>query len=54
MSNTRPPRVHFEDALAQLQPNSVLDVNWDVDLDTNLSVDFGMEIECEVFDFISL
>ena len=54
MSNTRPPRVHFEDALAQLQPNSVLDVNWDVELDTHLSVNLCMEVECELFDIISL
>jgi hypothetical protein len=45
--------VHFEDTLVQLEPNSVLDVNWDVDLDTNPSVDLGTEVECEPFVFIS-
>ena len=54
MSNTRPPHVHFEDAAVQLQPDSVLDVNWDVELDTHLSVNLRVEVECELFDIISL
>jgi hypothetical protein len=49
MLNTCLSCVHFEDALVQLEPNSVLDVNWGVELDTQLSVNFRMEVDWELF-----
>ena len=52
MLNTYLSCVHFEDALVQLEPNSVLDVNWGVELDMQLSVNFRMEVDWELFDII--
>jgi len=54
MLNTCLQWVQFEDASMQFEPNSVLDVNWDVELDTHLSVNLRVEVECELFDIISL
>ena len=44
--------VHFEDALVQPEPNSVSDVNWDVELDTQLSVNVRKEVDWELIDII--
>ena len=44
--------VHFEDALVQLELNSVLDVGCGVELDTQLRVKFRLEVDWELFDII--
>ena len=44
--------VHCEDALVQLELNSVLDVNCGVELDTKVSVGFRLKVDWELFDII--